>query len=301
MDLIIPGKTFLVGEYSALVGGSVIGLATGPGFKITYQTETQGVQDFSMQSPAGLLLRESSSASKNVKIKIQDGFAPYGGFGKSTAEYLSAAHLANLLQTSEDFECIRKTYQNYSQKSGAKVSGLDLAIQYFGAVTHFDSASNNYTSHPWGFPSHDFILVSTGQKVKTHEHILQLNKNVLATLKPVAELVIASYFKKNINDFIIGLKVWCEVLEHAGFLTEKSKDLKTQLENQSEILCVKPCGAMGADVLLVFCKQENSEHVQKQIQGMNLKIQGTSTSLMQGVQSCFKNYSKPIISRPYVD
>jgi mevalonate kinase len=31
----IPGKTFLVGEYSVLVGGEALGLATAPCFKLS--------------------------------------------------------------------------------------------------------------------------------------------------------------------------------------------------------------------------------------------------------------------------
>ena len=38
MKYLIPGKTFLLGEYSALVGGSVLGLATAPGFSVSYSS-----------------------------------------------------------------------------------------------------------------------------------------------------------------------------------------------------------------------------------------------------------------------
>lgn len=302
MSLIIPGKTFLVGEYSALVGGSVLGLATGPGFKIDYQSKPKAkvVQDFSMESPAGQLLQDNSSFFENLKIKIQDGFTPYGGFGKSTAEFLSAQMHLGIGTELGNFEKIRQIYKDCSLKSGAEVSGLDLAIQYFGGVTYYEHSSESYSQGPWAYPQYDFILISTGQKVKTHEHIQSLNKPMLASLNPLCEQVIASYFKKNIQEFVAGLKAWSELLESSGFLSAESKNLKTKLEKNRDILCVKPCGAMGADVILVLCELEKSLSVQKSFQNLKLKVQATSLDLMDGVQSGLALSEVLENSRPYV-
>lgn len=300
MSLIIPGKTFLVGEYSALVGGSVLGLATGPGFQINYSSHTTAVQDFSMNSPAGLYVKDHSSQFENLKIDIVDGFAPHGGFGKSTAEFLSVEIKLGTKTTSKNFEAVREKYVRYSQKSGAEVSGLDLAIQYFGGVTHFDSQSEHYGSGPWAYPDHDFLLVSTGHKVKTHEHIQTLSKPTLLELKPIAQEAIASYFK-DISEFIAALKIWSSHLEQLGFLTKESKELKSKLESDPDILCVKPCGAMGADVLFVLCEKEKSQALQKKIHDMKLKIQATSKDLMAGVQSNLKLDEQSSDLSSYVD
>ena len=246
------------------------------------------------------LLQNNLLKTENLKIDISDGFTPYGGFGKSTAEYLSAEIKIGNTNKLKNFEKLRSEYIEISQQSGAEVSGLDLAIQYFGHVTHYDSQTQQYTSNDWAYPEYDFLLVSTGTKVKTHEHIQTLSKKDLLELIPVSEHVIASYLKSNINEFIVGLKTWSKHLEQLGYLTQQSSELKSTLESHPDILCVKPCGAMGADVLFVLCDKEKTKNVQKKISELNLKIQATSEDLMAGVQALniFENKTNDL--RPYV-
>ena len=294
MKYLIPGKTFLLGEYSALVGGSVLGLATGPGFLVDYRNTEALVSDeisFSPQSPAGLLSKPTSSnglagqiATEFAKFKLTltDLFRNCGGFGKSTAEYLAV--LIPWLQKNEaSFESIREQYQLISRQSGAEASGLDLAIQFWGKVTLFDSHENKYSSLDWKMKGYDFILVSTGTKLKTHEHIQTIDLKKISHFPSVSNPLVELYQTHPGSEFIRGIKEWSAFLKASHFMSDSAFELKELIESDPNVLCAKPCGAMGADVIAVLCETEKSELVQNKLRNLNIKIQSTSAELLPGV------------------
>lgn len=284
MKYIIPAKTFLIGEYSALVGGSVLGLATGPGFEVSYRQVKEAFFPFPLQSPAGQLWSQLNTSHTDIQIELGELFNNLGGFGRSTAEYLSVL-IPLLINKSEDFIQIRKLYQQLSLKSGAGASGADLAIQYFGKVMLHDGTKNTYLSAEWKFKDYDFILVSTGQKIKTHEHLAALELKYLESFPKVSDPLVQVYQTGSGDDFISAVNQWSDFLEAQVLTHKNSLDLKQLLLKNENILCVKPCGALGADVVVVFCKIENSATIQESLLAMNLVVQGTSADLIPGVQS----------------
>ena len=291
MKFLVPGKTFLLGEYSALVGGSVIGLATGPGFQVDYVERKNLIVnelDFSLNSPAGNLLQSGSfgliaAEFKKYNLKITDFFENCGGFGKSTAEYMSIL-IPWLLKNESPFENIRQQYQNISRESGAEASGLDLAIQYFGQVTIFESRENKYSSADWKLKNYDFILVSTGSKIKTHEHLQNLDLKKISHFPSFSNPLVELYEKNQVNDFIQWLKDWSAFLNASGFMSEQAFELKQMIEANPDVLCAKPCGAMGADVIAVLCEISKSKSVQKKLRSLNLQIRSTSADLLSGIK-----------------
>lgn len=301
MEYIIPGKTFLLGEYSALVGGSALGLATGPGFKINYLQNKSSIFPFSEKSPAGLLWNKNKTHFENLTICMKDRFGNYGGFGKSTAEYLSVLIPLWQKKKSISFDDARTEYKKISQQSGAQVSGLDLAIQYFGDITFYDSIENQYSATKWIFKDYDFILVSTGKKIKTHEHLQNLDLKSINHFPDISDAIIELYFKQQIQEFIQGLKEWSHFLNKSKLLISSSQELKEILEKDQDILCVKPCGALGADVLLVICELEKSRSVQAKMNELKLKVQATSLDLMSGIGFQLQKASVQNSESVYVD
>ncbi len=278
----IPGKTFLLGEYSALVGGSVLGLATSPGFEVTSTSvgdlsHTDKFQfPFSKESPAGLL----SAKSPQMPFQFQDRVQA-GGFGRSTAEYLAV--LLPQLNANSEFSEIKKDYQNVTAQSGAQASGQDIAIQFFGDVTFFNSETNQYSASAWKYPNLDFLLVATGLKVKTHEHVKELNRQLLKDFPEISNQAIASYFSGDQKKFVAGLNAWSDFLISKNLVHENSMTLKKKLMADSQILSAKPCGAMGADVLLVLCEDSVTKSVQHKISKMGLTVVATKNNLAKGI------------------
>ncbi len=282
MSYLIPGKTFLIGEYSALVGGSVLGLATKPGFTVNYGTQKEFKFPFPLQSPAGIQWQKNSELQFQFEDQIQ-----VGGFGKSTAEYLSVL-IPSLLKKSAkeikaNFHSIRDNYINDSETSGARVSGLDLAIQCFGSVTHYDAKINSYTASGWNFPTLDFLLISTGIKVKTHEHLQSLDLKKISHYSEISNAVVRLYFKNDPVEFITGLTEWTNFLISENRVHTNSLELRTALMKNPDILCAKPCGALGADVMLILVEAEKLQAMKHKISALGLSVMASSKDLIPGI------------------
>lgn len=258
-----------------LVGGPALGLATKPCFEITYGGDN--AVSFHPDSPAGRYLRDHPTFS----ITMTD---PYpGGFGRSTAEYF-AARGAALHKTPVGFSTLLKEYKNVSPGSG-----IDLAFQYFGKVCLADQALGYYQTFDWQFPQLDFFIVSTGLKVATHEHLAKLELTMLLPLVPLAEQITRLYASANEGEFLYQMKSWCEQLNGLELTHSHSLSLIENLQH-SDILLVKPCGALGADVLIVFFNSENKAAVKTRLHEKNLNIQASSTDLSEGVAAQLNRY-----------
>jgi mevalonate kinase len=275
MKINVPGKTFLVGEYAVLAGGPALGLATRPCFEITYGGSN--ALSFHPESPAGKYLKDHPTFS----ISMTD---PYpGGFGRSTAEYLAVLG-PRLHKSPVGFSTLLNEY-----KSLCSGSGIDLAFQYFGKVCLADQAIGFYQTFDWHFTSLDFFIVSTGLKVPTHEHLKNLDSAKPLALVPLADHVARLYAQKNEAEFLYQLKQWCETLQSMELTHENSLALIQELRDEN-ILLSKPCGALGADVLLVFFSPEKKETVRQLLIEKGLRIQADSFDLSEGVAAQLKRY-----------
>lgn len=309
MKYLIPGKTFLVGEYAALLGGAALGLATSPCFAIDYTDKKESSVEFHPNSLAGILYRQKIDFFQNTQIKLSDPYSldgeSLGGFGKSTAEYLSV-----LIPQIKTIECPKKflqavclDYRNLSQDD-VKPSGYDLLFQMLGQVAYVDVNQNKFETQSWPFPDLNFVIVSTGVKLKTHEHLKKLNLDSLQGLPEKSEDVIQSFLNKNQDDFLHHLNNWVRELTSRGLVAPHALDLKLKLEESAAVKLVKPCGALGSDTLIIFHQPSDINQIRILLQNLNLKIWATNQTLHSGLLQQFdtkqKNGSQNEMSH-YVD
>ncbi|MGZ3727388.1 MAG: hypothetical protein ACXWQQ_16435 [Pseudobdellovibrio sp.] len=284
MNFFVPGKTFLVGEYSVLLGGAALGLATRPYFE--YQlTEAEEVTEFHPESPAGLYLKAHNEKSGSL---FKDAYS-IGGFGRSTAEYF-AAITPDLLKNKKSFFDILKEYKELHSHKAVKPSGIDLAFQFFGNVTMADPQLNFYQTLDWNLVNTDFYLISSGLKINTHEHLAKLDLNSLKDLVPVSEQVIKSYTASDDKQFLEDMKHWCDLLDEKHLTHLNSVHIRKHLEKNPDIKLVKPCGALGADVLIVFFASERAEYIKNYLVETKFKIQAHSHDLANGLSTQLREY-----------
>jgi len=279
----IPGKTFLVGEYAVLIGGEALGLATRPQFYV--ESNLNQDVEYHPQSAVSLFCKKHNiSFSKKI-------INPYGvgGFGQSTAEFIFAWVEKNKKISRRDLKSIFQEYLSLFSdvnNQNKRPSGADLVTQALGQVTHFKTPVEDSTSYTWPFSDLSFFVISTGLKIKTHEHLETLDRRKLVILKPLSQKVIQSFLNRNKNDdkyeFIENLRNWSHELEqmslqHADVLKIKSKLLKNE-----NILLVKPCGALGADVCLVFCDSTKKDLVGEFLKEHQYHIQASELDLSAG-------------------
>lgn len=277
----IPCKTFLSGEYAVLAGGPAIGLATRPGFK-----KSNSVKKYHAESAAGLYLK-----SKDFFDVIS---AAPGGFGKSTAEFLFAwlnDHPKDQSHFMNAFEAYLDLYREPHLKK-LQPSGADLLIQSLGEIAVIDENRNLSKSVSWLYPELGFFILSTGIKIDTHDHIKTLDRTALQGLVPQARNVVKGYLSRDHNFFFNELFKWSQSLKKLGFLHPKIEELVVNLKNRIEFVVkhiqpaqflIKPCGALGADVVLIIFDQKLKASIQSVIKEIGLQIVASELDLMQGI------------------
>lgn len=296
MNFQVPGKTFLVGEYSVLLGGAALGLATRPYFEYEILEESQlnseikkELISFHPESPAGLYFKKKDQTRYIIfrdQYQIQGAI---GGFGRSTAEYF-AAITSDLLKNKKTFFQILQEYKELHNQKLIPPSGMDLAFQFFGQITLADSKNQFYQTLDWNFLNLDFYLISTGMKIPTHDHLSQLDIKSLADLIPISDDAINAFQENNEVHFIEAMKKWCDKLAEKSLTHPNSLNIKNKLEQSSDIELVKPCGALGADVLLVLFHKNNKKSVEQLLLNNQYHIQAHSSDLTSGLSSQFRNY-----------
>lgn len=276
----VPGKTFLVGEYAVLAGGSCLGLGTSPSFSIVPNANGN---PFHPESPAGRYLHK-----KSIENFAHDFINPYGvgGFGASTAEFIFS-YYSNpnaVKKLSDIFENYLGLFTNHKEQ---KPSGADLITQLIGGISHIDLSTSvpTFEKLSWDFSDLEFLLFSTGLKVKTHEHLAGLDRRLCADLVNPSLDVIAAFKTNDGQIFTQALSAWSNKLEHMGLTAKPVVELKQLLQQRIPGILVKPCGALGADVIVILCSKTRKKHVLEQIQSLNLtglNFQADSSHLTNG-------------------
>lgn len=305
----IPGKTFLAGEYAVLLGGSALGLATSPCFEFTVNrnsassknygsnTDNASSQDnavfsdtvFHADSPAGKYLTRHSSSSS---IQFRDPYSAMdvrGGFGRSTAEYLAVITPALLQKKTSVFD-ILQDYKNLHADQKIKPSGIDLVFQCLGGVTSVDQQLQLFQNFEWNFLNLDFCLIYSGIKVPTHEHLASLDLNKLSELPKLSAMLCSLYSKNNEAEFLYQMGQWCELLKSKNLTHPHSLEIRQLLESTGVIKLVKPCGALGADVLIAFFDRVDRKQVRQLLFEKNYKVVAGADDLEAGLISQLRPY-----------
>ena len=273
MKLVIPGKTFLVGEYSVLVGGKALGVATEPCFETHFCD--QHMTTVHQNSAAGLLLKSLGQTELEINSVIS-GYG-VGGFGQSTAEFIATWFHNHTVRITEVpiflkniFTQYRDLYDFNSDLQKIKPSGADLIIQLMGKITYFEPDVTRSKSMNWVFPDLDFDIIATGVKVPTHAHLASLNLKSLEPLCDLSESVLNSYLSINQEGFIDSIKDWTARLAELNLQHNHSLDLKRLIETCPEVITAKPNGALGADTITVFYRTENKIKIREYFKNNNV-------------------------------
>jgi mevalonate kinase len=215
--LSIPGKTFLAGEYLAITGGASFVISTYKCFEMHVKQGGTSTWKPHPQSPAGRLLSRHADFFQGLDLNFKN---PYqvGGFGASTAEFISLQALlqfGNSLWIEQerffDLQEFLKSYRENSEISGSWVpSGADLVGQIQGGVSYFERNSGKLQKFAWPFHQLGFVLLSTGLKLQTHEHLQNLKQ--FETTRMMESLVQIHEAFKNIDEkqLLLGLEILLE-------------------------------------------------------------------------------------------
>ena len=280
--LSVPSKTFLAGEYLALLGGSSLVVNTSPRFILEVSSSTEPfVNPFHPSSLAGILVEQNLDQLSGKKFLFFDPHYGRGGWGRSSAEFAlvySYLNLGSVKQMVKDYQFLAKRYTEQSP------SGYDVAAQVMGRVAFVYKSLEQYSSYFWQYSDLGFFLVSTGHKLATHEHLRNLNLSQIGELTNPVERVVEAFKNSSSQYFVNELNQLAKTLNQLGFVAESTQNLLKEISHPS-ILAKKGCGALGADVLLLVYQKSglNKLEVLKELTALDLKVVASDEALDQGL------------------
>jgi mevalonate kinase len=292
LKLSCPSKTFLLGEYLVLNQGAALVLNTLPRFELNVNTRGEGsVQGVSPDSPAGQWMRQNKLVFSSVDVDFIDPHFGRGGFGASSAQYMLTNIVTQVLKNPEkheDFniESIWRAYRQMEMVSteGLKPSGADIVSQYAGGLCEVMTDPFQFKSYKWPFADYSALLVHTGVKLATHEHLRGLKRldtdeleSIYARAMEMMSIGDAPAFFDSVNDY------YAELLE-MSLVAEQTQVAVATLLSKPFIRAAKGCGAMGSDVIAVFIANQNRELALNLIAELNLKLIADSDTLERGFE-----------------
>ena len=279
MKWLIPAKTFLLGEYAALAGQSAVLLTTSPCFELSLSKEA-GLHGIHPDSPAGRWWKEN--AQSEVGLQWHDPYQGCGGLGASSAQFLGA-YLASMYLQKRDIqqqELLDAYLQCAWDGEGLRPSGYDVLAQSLRGSVYINRQKTLCQSYSWPFQDIAFLLLHTGQKLATHQHLQAVVlPSQLNQLTEIVEQAKNSFECSDHRLLIDAVNTYHQQLERLGLVAEHSLKLIAGLSERSDVLAIKGCGAMGADVLLLIVPQKRQITFCHQLSMEGWKILATSDDL----------------------
>ncbi|KHD89967.1 MAG: hypothetical protein OM95_00045 [Bdellovibrio sp. ArHS] len=288
----VPGKTFIAGEYLALQEGPTLVFLSQPYFELEVNRGRGSLGSIHPDSPAGLFTRKHQDYFSQFDLVFKDPYAGKGGFGASTAQFLGAYALWLYQEASQqdmekllDFKHLLEAYYEVAWKGeGQRPSGADLVGQLKGALTFFEKRQGLISVKSWPFTDLEMHLLHTGNKVATHEHLKNLKTFDVTDLEKSFAAIRASFEDHDSAAFIAGITSYGEALKKLGFTCNETLFLLNEIQQIPGVMTAKGCGALGADVVLVITRKNESEHLAQFCQSRRLSLTASSQKIANGLQ-----------------
>lgn len=256
----IPAKTFLLGEYAALHGDSALVLTTAPYFDLVLQKESGLMAKIHPHSPAGRWWQQYQNSG--YYLEWQDPYQGRGGLGASSAQFIAAYYAsAALNKLSLDKSAILEAYYQSSWSGeGIKPSGYDVLAQLepAGFGVYINRNKHILLASAWPFDDLAFILLHTGKKLATHEHLANTRlPQKTERLSELADQGFQAFQEKNSQLLIEAVNSSYQELLNLKLVAAHSQQYIDDLKEHKSILAMKGCGAMGADVIVLLLRTKD--------------------------------------------
>ncbi len=278
----IPAKTFLLGEYAAIAGAPAIVLTTSPCFKLTL-SDKAGLHGIHPESPAGRWWL--AHGREDMGLEWYDPYQGRGGMGASSAQFLGA-YLASLHGQKggvRQEEMLDAYLQSAWSGEGLRPSGYDVLAQSLHGCVYIDRQTSHCQIFSWPFQDMTFLLLHTGKKLATHHHlqtmVLPSEIHSLALIVDRAKRAFESADSALLVDAVNG---YHQQLKRMNLVAERSLEQIALLGKHHDVLAIKGCGAMGADVLLLLVQKKKQAALCEGLVAMGWSTLATSVDLWHG-------------------
>lgn len=297
VEISCPAKTFILGEYGVLDGGPAIVINTAPRFQCSFSknTQTKTLPSFPKKSPVSQWVLSHREDFKGLSIKWRDPFLGKGGMGFSSAQF-NMLYAYSLMRQGLALDQIspQKLWRVYREMEfeGWVPSGADVVSQWVGGVCLFQQDPLRVRTLTLSLPSLECLIARTGQRLNTHEHLKNLKLKDTSELKDLAIKGIKAFEHHDEENFLKIINNYGLALASQGFVTDNTKRVLENLKKVPEIKAAKGCGAMGAEVIIVFYKSEDEAVLKKKLSSM--EILADSSKITYGVEAHGSKHKSPI-------
>jgi len=254
MRVRIPGKIFFAGEYGALKGFPTLSVSVRPEFE--FSTQEPGTFTVHPQSPAGRLPGPATWTGR-----FHDPYEKTGGLGRSTAEFLVKTAVLGLQH--RDFRVLWDEYRSLHSSDVNPPSGVDLVTQILGGYCVTAWSQGQFERTTWRLSNLDWKVLLTGNKVKTHDHLRQLQGLNWACVEELNTKIIQSFESVNEEGFVKALREWRHYLLDSNLEVPTTTEIVEAMLTVPGVVAAKGCGALGSDAVLVVYESKNSSRVQE--------------------------------------
>lgn len=356
LEIQIPGKTFLVGEYLAMKTGESVVLTNAPLFRLKAELtdevlswfsdhgsselnaefeltgnrrreQSEYFQKFELQasaaqkkqiqehckifhpdSPAGQFIFRHLQLLSLISISWVDPYENSGGLGASTAQYIGLIsilyYLVNRGDQALNFDYLKMNKITVSESSpqayefianekiksvllknyqidawngqGQKPSGQDFLAQLCGGVK-------------WRFPDISLLMIRTGVKLATHQHLQSLQDFEIKNLQANYFLILQAFELSDVNLLIKSVQLYADELSRLGFVADHTREIINQLKQNPLVLAAKGCGAMGADLCLILCYQRDEKQIIEELNMQGYQIALNTSNLVDDGVRVYEN------------
>jgi mevalonate kinase len=272
----LPGKTFLLGEYAVTQGHIGLLVTTVPRFTLTltsvvadsgFVSEADSDADradiFRGHAPCARFVRAHDAFFRHWSLAWDDPYGS-GGFGASCAQLglcFAAYHRLQAPLSLGDGVVQARMLAAYRQwawlGAGVAPSGYDLIAQYGGGICSYCERTQRLHHYQWPWPEMVVLLAKTKEKVATHEHLATLSTVDVGGLATLSAQGVRSFSVGDLAGFAQAINDYAGALAQQGLHSSHTQRLLALLQQDREILAVKGCGALGADVVLFLIARQH--------------------------------------------
>ena len=277
----IPAKTFLLGEYAAITEASAIILTTTPYFELSL-TDSEQLTGIHPESPAGVWWHQQKYSGKG--LSWNDPYNGLGGLGASSAQFLASYLASSSLENQiPDLTAMLRSYHQSSWSGiGLRPSGYDVIAQSQQGCVYINKQKKTVLSYDWPFKDLSFLLLHTGIKLATHHHLQAANlplPHQIEELSLIVDEAKQAFDQINSEQLLRAINNYHHQLNELNLVAQHSLDFINQLKTHPEVLAVKGCGALGADILLVLTARHDAQYLKDRLHSQNWSVLATEKNL----------------------
>lgn len=295
IEITVPSKTFLFGEYLVLKGGPALLLNSTPRFKLLVeQTNCRNVKciNFGENNIIHEYIKTNPYLFDYLSLKFVDPYKGMGGFGATSALYLLVTTLKHYLEKSvfNQFTFLKDYVRFFRKENGRLACESDIISQLYGGITFYHKNVSTMKRIEWPFQHLTFCLIHADQKIATAEHLQQLPKIRFRKLEKYSYHGLNALLERDSTAFCKAMNRFNHHLQKNDLLSPHTNHLLAKILQYNYILAAKGCGALGADVICVLLQKKHKEEFVSWLNDQNLFLIGSDNFSTDGIS--IKNLSE---------